>query len=102
MTPRFHEKAESDLVDIWSYISQDSEEAAAKTIDEIRESLKTLKVFANAGRERPELGEGTRSWPIGMYVAYYRIVESEPQVVRILHGSMDLQAQGWDFVTGPQ
>ena len=45
------------------------------------------------GRERSELLPGMRSFPIGRYLIFYRIVEDTLQVVRVLSGYRDLDAQ---------
>jgi len=45
------------------------------------------------GRERPELLPGMRSFPLGRYLIFYRIVEETLQVVRVLSGYRDLDAQ---------
>jgi toxin ParE1/3/4 len=44
------------------------------------------------GRERSDLLSGMRSFPIGRYLIFYRIVERTLQVVRVLSGYRDVDA----------
>lgn len=44
------------------------------------------------GRLRDELTEGLRSFPVGRYVIFYRIVQDGVEIVRVLHGARDLDS----------
>jgi toxin ParE1/3/4 len=46
----------------------------------------------NLGRSRDELEEGIRSFPVGKYVIFYRVIPAGVEIVRVLHGSRDLNA----------
>lgn len=39
---------------------------------------------------RPELGEATRSVPVGRYVIFYTANPDEIRIERILHGARDI------------
>ena len=41
------------------------------------------------GRKREELLPHLRSFPLGNYVIFYRLMENEIEIVRILHGARD-------------
>lgn len=42
------------------------------------------------GRERPELAEGLRSFPVSPYVVFYVSDETGVTIVRVIHGSRSL------------
>lgn len=46
----------------------------------------------NMGRGRDELTEGLRSLPVGRYVIFYRHIPGGVEIIRVLHGSRDLDA----------
>lgn len=43
------------------------------------------------GRERKELAPGLRSLPFGRYVVFFLPVEDGIDVVRVMHGSLDIE-----------
>ena len=81
----------SDLMEIWSYIADDSETNADAFIDELYDTMSNLGHQPAMGREREELAPGIRSFPVRRYVIFYRHVSSAVEVVRVLHGARDLQ-----------
>jgi len=87
------DEAVADLIDLWTYIAEDSPERADQFVDQIHEKCATLADTPMMGRERSELLPGMRSFPIGRYLIFYRIVEETLQVVRLLSGYRDLDAQ---------
>lgn len=86
------DEAVADLIDIWTYIAEDSPERADHFIDQIHEKCDALTETPMLGRERNELVPGMRSFPIGQYLIFYRLVEKTLQVVRVLSGYRDLDA----------
>ena len=62
--------AEQDLDDIWDYIALDSPKEADKFLHTIAETLKSIENMPLMGRERPELLNNLRSFPIGNYSAF--------------------------------
>jgi toxin ParE1/3/4 len=74
--------AVADLDEIWLYIAQKaSVEAAERVINAITGVFALLAAHPGAGRHRPNLGEGIRSFPVNDYRVYYR----QDGRVRILH-----------------
>ena len=78
-----------DLDDIAGYISQDNPEAARRTV---RRLWTAVKSFA----EQPEMGRpgrvhGTRELVVSdtPFVVPYRVVGSEIEILRVLHGARD-------------
>lgn len=51
---------------------------------------KTLGVFPEGGRLRPEFGIGIRSYPIVPYVVFYRAQKRGVEILRVIHGYRDI------------
>ena len=65
--------AENDTCDIWRYFSRAvSPEFADQSILEIQAVIERLTYDPRLGRERPELGRPTRSFPVPPYVVFYQ------------------------------
>jgi len=84
--------ADNDLNEIWWYIAQDNPDHADKLLDEIAESSNKLAQFKKMGRSRDELHRGLRSFPVGRYVVFYLPITDGIEIVRVLHGMMDIDA----------
>ncbi len=82
--------AENDLDEIWWYIAQDNPDSADKLLDEIEETSRKLARFTNMGRNRDELHYGLKSFPVGMYLIFYQPISGGIEIVRVLHGMMDI------------
>ncbi len=83
-------RAKSDLVEIWDYIADDSEARADAFVDMIDQKLQALASSPGMGRARDEIAEGLRSFPVGRYVIFYRPIPEGVEIVRVLHGSRDI------------
>lgn len=86
-------QAEEDLLEIWSYIAEDDIGAADRVIDEFEVVCCTLAETPFMGRERGELAERLRSFPVGSYVIFYRPATDGADgivIIRVLHGARDL------------
>lgn len=84
-------QADADLLDIWLYIAQESEEQADILLDTIQERYQILKEHPFLGRSRHELVPGIRSLRAGRYQIFYRVVEQQIELLRVLHGARDLE-----------
>ncbi len=85
-------EAERDLDEIWWYIAQDSPTSADKLLDEIEETSHKLARFKNMGRNRDELYPGLQSFPVGKYLIFYMPISDGIEIIRVLHGMMDIDA----------
>jgi len=85
-------QAEADLIEIWTYIAQDSPARADKLFDKIDEKSQMLAQSAFIGKARDELGPTIRSFPIGKYVLFYQPIEDGIEIIRVLHGARDIEA----------
>jgi toxin ParE1/3/4 len=83
-------QARQDLLEIWSFVAQDSPAAANRLLDQIQSAFSILAENPLAGRLREEFSPDLRSFPTGKYVTFYRPDVNGIIVVRVLHGSRDL------------
>ena len=84
--------AENDLDEIWWYIAQDSPVNADKFIDEIETTCRQLARFTGMGKNRDELHPGLQSFPVGKYLIFYMPINGGIEIIRVLHGMMDIDA----------
>ena len=84
--------AETDILEIWDYIADDSLAAADRWVDRLDEQLRVLATQPMMGRARDELAPGVRSFPFGRYVIFYVPLDDGIDVVRVLHGARDIHA----------
>lgn len=95
-TLRFTPRAREDLLDIWTYIAEHAGVAPADRIYDLIENACTLlQEHPRMGRARGEIAHDARSIIIERWVALYRVVESEVQIVRIVDGVRDLEHLEW-------
>jgi len=86
-------RALTDLAEIWAYIAEDSPERADAFADLLITKFEALARRPGMGRLRPELAEDIRSFTVGRYVIFYwAISRQRVDVVRVLHGSRDIEA----------
>ena len=87
----FTRLADSDLDEIWLWIAADNEAAANRLVDDIHEiTLKLLK-FPHMGRAADPLHPGARAFVHGNYLIVYRPMDYGIAVLRIAHGSRELE-----------
>jgi toxin ParE1/3/4 len=92
MKLRFRPEARQDLRAIGDYIARDDRRAARRFVGMLREKCAFLGRNPHAGRERPELREGLRSFPAESYVIFYRVLDESVEIVNVIHGSRDLES----------
>jgi len=88
---RISPRASEDLLEIWSYIADDSEANADGFIDKIYETMELLARQPGLGRRRDELALGIQSFLVGRYIIFYRVVAGAIEIVRVLHGARDIE-----------
>lgn len=86
----FSPRATEDIEEIGDYIFNDNPKAALKFVSDLRFRCDALKNAPQGGMLRPELGEATRSVPVGRYVIFYTANPDEIRIERILHGARDI------------
>ncbi|MGB8472833.1 MAG: type II toxin-antitoxin system RelE/ParE family toxin [Candidatus Acidiferrum sp.] len=88
---RISPRASEDLLEIWSYIADDSETNADGFVDKIYETMELLVRQPGLGRRRDELSPAIQSFPVGRYVIFYRVRRNATEIVRVLHGARDIE-----------
>lgn len=82
--------ARVDLDEIWDYIATDNPSAANRLLEELHQKFLLLGTQPLIGQTRQELRENLRSFSVGKYVIYYELVDRRIRVLRVLHGSRDV------------
>lgn len=88
----FTRQASQDLTEIYNFVVKVDIKAAARLLDLLEDKCRALAESPKIGRARNELALALRSFPAGRYVIYYRPVTSGVQIIRILHGSRDIES----------
>jgi len=88
---RISPRVSSDLIEIWSYIADDSVANADAFIDKLYQAIQVLARQPGSGRHREELAPGIQSFPFGRYIIFYRVVAGAVEIVRVLHGARDIE-----------
>lgn len=84
--------AKQDLLEIWAYIAEDNPNAADKLLDTINETCALLAANPKLGQARPDIATSMRYLPLKNYLILYHEQATGIQVVRVIHGSRDLNA----------
>lgn len=88
----FAPRAARDLKEIFEFISVDDKAAARRVIGRIERTIGLLlhRPFLGPAVLAPKRA-GLRKITVAPYVVFYRVLETELQIVRILHSSRDLE-----------
>ena len=87
------DKARSDLLQFYRYLSEKSPSAARAALETINVKFAHLTQFPFIGRERSTLGVGVRSLVAGTQVIFYTVDEERIIVVRVLDGRRDIDEE---------
>ena len=88
--------AEADLEEIWLYTFR---QWSLEQADDYHRSIIAAIEGLASGRniaQRTEVREGYWKYKVGMHVIYFRSSDNYLDVIRILHGRMDVDAQFGD------
>ena len=85
-------QAEVDILEIWGYIAEDSFIDADRWVDRLDEKLSLWATQPLMGRNRDELSAGVRSLVFGRYIVFFEPLPDGIDIVRVLHGSRDIDA----------
>ncbi|HEY2757070.1 MAG TPA: type II toxin-antitoxin system RelE/ParE family toxin [Pseudolabrys sp.] len=89
----FSEEADSDLLHIFTYLSERNRNAAVALSGLFNTKLESLVHFPFIGRDRSILGRGLRSVAIENYVVFYRVERDRTLIVRVFDGRRDIDAE---------
>lgn len=84
--------AKNDVLEIWEYIASNSTSQADAFIDEIDRLLSTIAQHSDMGRVRNDLLKGLKSFPIGKYIIFYRVILNGIELIRVFHSARDIDA----------
>jgi toxin ParE1/3/4 len=90
ITYRLTHLAENDLSSIIDYIASHNPGAARRLLKKFHTRFEALAAMPESGRPREEFGRGLRSSVVGSYLVFYRIVDSEVEILRVAHGARNL------------
>jgi len=93
MRLEFLPQAEDDLESIGDFIAQDSPRRAISFVRELRAQCVKITRSPQGYRRRSEFQENLRSCAYGNYVIFFAENRVSVQIVRVLHGAMDIEAQ---------
>ncbi|MGB2621093.1 MAG: type II toxin-antitoxin system RelE/ParE family toxin [Candidatus Acidiferrum sp.] len=83
----FHPAALADLTEIWEYIAADNPGAADRVLEEIREAIRALVPFPQAGHRRSDLtSRPIRFQVVRDFLVVYAPDENPLVVLGVLHG----------------
>lgn len=86
-------EAQDDLAQIWVYYTKIAgPHTAEKIVREIGEVCRILEEHPFAGRSRSEVRPDLRSVVASPHVIFYRVHADIPQIVRVLDGRQDIDA----------
>jgi len=83
-------RAAEDIAAVWDFIADDNPDAADHWVDQLDTQLRLLATQPLMGRARDELAPGIRSFPFGRYLVFYLPIGDGIDVVRVLHGTRDV------------
>ena len=83
-------EAEADVIDIWGFIAEDSIPEADRWVDRLDERVQLWATQPMIGRARDELAPGLRSMAFGRYIVFFEPIHDGIDIVRVLHGSRDI------------
>lgn len=86
----FSPRAEADLEEIGDYIALDSPVRALNFVRELRSQAARVVVAPKACPMRPDLAPDIRMLVFRSYLVFYRALDHEVRIERILHSSRDL------------
>lgn len=90
-------QALQDIENIWNYIAKKNPQAADNLFDRLRTKFPQLAKFPQMGRTRFDLAPSLRCFLVANYLIFYRPIEQGIEIVRILHGSQDIEAMFTDI-----
>lgn len=89
ITPR----ASRDIEAIADHLAtQNSLERAEQFLNGIDSTLQRIAQFSQIGRKRDELYPGSRSLSYQQYIIFYRLLNDDIEVLRVVSGYQDLAA----------
>ena len=89
----YSEIATDDLKGVLDFIARDKPEAARAFVDAILEQCRLLAENPELGMQREDLAPALRLFTHRGYGIYYRNLDVEVMIERVLHPSLDVRRQ---------
>ena len=87
------DEADDDLMLIFSYLHQQSPQAAEFTANDFDRCFQNMSLFPLSGTARPELGRDVRTVIVPPYVVFHAIRSDHVAILRVLHGSRNIETE---------
>lgn len=92
--------AETDLDEIWNYISEYNEPAAEKFMRDLAQKFQLLADNKEIGRRQDDFIVEMRMFPFKKYHIYYFPTAGGVEIYRVVHGARDTEGEFEDFFEG--
>ena len=92
--------AESDLEEIWDYISANNIESANRLIKDLIQKFGLLAENPQIGRTHDEFVLNLRSFAYKKYIIFYFPIENGVEIYRVIHGARNVEDLFEDFFEG--
>ncbi len=86
----FSPKSRQDLLEIGDYIARDSRANARRFVARLIEQCQRIGKTPLGYASREDLAPGLRMAALGRYVIFFRIIDGEIRIERVLHGARNL------------
>ncbi|NDK54223.1 type II toxin-antitoxin system RelE/ParE family toxin [Rhizobium laguerreae] len=86
-------RADEDLIEIWSYKAVDNISAADRVLDAIEARWDNLARHPYSGVARDDIAPGIRHLVSGEYLTLYRLRGGAIEIVRVLHGRRKISSK---------
>ena len=85
--------AQRDIDGNWEHIAADNERMADRFVGALCGKFNKLADSPYLGASCDHYGPGFRYFPFRNYVIYYRLFDKRVQILRVLHGAQDHDAE---------
>jgi toxin ParE1/3/4 len=80
------DRADEDLIALWTSIAADNPNAADRVLDAIERRWQQLAQHPLSGMARDDIAAGVRHLVVGQYLTLYRVSDEGIEIIRVLHG----------------
>ena len=81
-----------DLNNITDYFAERNIDAGEKLLDEFSKKCRYLTQFPLIGRSYSEIRSYLRGLPLQNYIIFYRVINNDIEIMRVIRGDRDLEA----------
>ena len=85
-------RAERHLLDIWKHVARDRPTVASEVLRRFDRQCRSLSASPGLGRQRPDLGEGLRSFVVERWLIVYRLQAGGVVISRVIDGARDVHS----------